>query len=235
MSLLYPAGHQFGDTNLDPVGAGKLYVYDNGTTNEASVYSNPALTASLSNPIVLDSSGRLTTNVYVDGSVAYTVKLNTSGNAELWSRDDVWGVIDLTDAIEKQDNDASGNTTGATVKHHDNNFYDVGMNVMPSTSVNSSTTLNEIHAGTFVRMTGASAGVSLTETTNNCPEGTTFTVMNANASTALTITQGTGQTLTLLDGGGGTTTGSRTLAAKGVCTIVKRGSADWYIWGVGLT
>ena len=94
MALLFPAGQQFGDSNLDPVGAGKLYVYDNETTNEASIYSDPELTASLSNPVVLDSAGRLTTNVYLDGSVAYTVKLDNSSDAEQWSRDDVFGWAD---------------------------------------------------------------------------------------------------------------------------------------------
>lgn len=94
MSMLFPAGQQFGDSNFDPVGAGKLYVYDNGTTNTVSLYSDPDLsTGALSNPVVLDSSGRLTTNVYLDGTSLYTVKLSTSADAELWSRDDVsgWG------------------------------------------------------------------------------------------------------------------------------------------------
>ena len=38
---------------------------------------------------MLDSSGRLTTNVYVAGTALYTVKLDSSADAELWSRDDV--------------------------------------------------------------------------------------------------------------------------------------------------
>lgn len=97
MALLFPAGQQFLDSNGDPIGAGKLYVYDNGTSNEASVYSDPSLTVSLSNSIVLDSAGRLTTNVYVANGTSYTVALYTSGNALVWSRDDIWGYTDGTD------------------------------------------------------------------------------------------------------------------------------------------
>lgn len=96
MALFFPSGQQFLDSNGDPVGAGKLYVYDNETTNSASVYSNPELSSALSNPVVLDSAGRLTTNLYADGSVPYTIKLDTSADAELWSRDDVYGWGDST-------------------------------------------------------------------------------------------------------------------------------------------
>lgn len=92
MALLYPAGYQFGDSNLDPVGAGSLYVYNNGTTVKATIYTDPALSVEASNPIVLDSAGRMTINIYVANNTAYTLTLDDSDDAEVWSRDDSWGI-----------------------------------------------------------------------------------------------------------------------------------------------
>jgi len=91
MSLLYPAGERFGDANLDPVGAGKLYVYDNGTPDQASIWSDPELTVAITQPAVLDSGGLLQTNVYVTDGTRYTVKLDDSDDAEVFTRDNTWG------------------------------------------------------------------------------------------------------------------------------------------------
>lgn len=63
-----------------PRAGGKLYFYDTGTTNPRATYSNTGLSIANSNPIVLDSAGRLTTNVY--GSGDYKVVLTNSDGTD---------------------------------------------------------------------------------------------------------------------------------------------------------
>lgn len=91
MALLYPAGQQFLDSNGDPVGAGSLYVYENETTTEASIYTNAALSTAASNPITLDAAGRMGSNIYVTDGTSYTITLDNSSAAEVFSRDNVFG------------------------------------------------------------------------------------------------------------------------------------------------
>ena len=61
--------------------------------------------------------------------------------------------------------------------------------------------------------------------------GTAITIRNQNSAGALTIAI-TSDTLRLA---GSTSTGSRTIAAGGVATIVKEGTTEWYIMGTGVT
>ena len=93
MALLYPAGYQFGDSNIDPVGAGNLHVYVNTTANDASIFTDPALTAAASNPHVLDSAGRMQTNLYVADGVSFTILVNDSADTTaIWPAvDNIWG------------------------------------------------------------------------------------------------------------------------------------------------
>lgn len=61
----WASGFQFFDNNGSPLNAGLLYIYDTGTTNERTVYKDSAAAASWTQPITLNSAGRLTSGVYV--------------------------------------------------------------------------------------------------------------------------------------------------------------------------
>lgn len=63
------------------------------------------------------------------------------------------------------------------------------------------------------------------------PVGSTFTIINQDAAGALTIAI-TSDTMRWAPDG---TTGSRTLAANGIATLIKVASTEWIISGVGLT
>lgn len=95
MALLFPAGYQFFDLNGDPLASGTINFYVSGTTTDKAVYSNSALSASLSNPYSLNSAGRLAVNVY--GSGNYTVLVKDSTGATVFSRDDVFGWNEIGD------------------------------------------------------------------------------------------------------------------------------------------
>ena len=76
---------------LSPLNGGELYFYDIGTTNPRDTWSDPGLGgANLNpNPITLNSAGRPTVGIFLDGE--YTVVLKTSGGATVWSRDVIPG------------------------------------------------------------------------------------------------------------------------------------------------
>ena len=50
---------QYFDDNGDPLAYGKIYFYETGTTTLKNTYSNENLTSANTNPVVLDSSGRI--------------------------------------------------------------------------------------------------------------------------------------------------------------------------------
>src|SRR5690242_13738459 len=52
-----------------PLVGGKLYIFQTATTTPQSAYSDSGLTAALSNPITLDSSGRIPQFFLADGTI----------------------------------------------------------------------------------------------------------------------------------------------------------------------
>lgn len=65
-------GDQFFDANGDPLNGGKVYYYEAGTTDAQTTYSDPAGSTANSNPLTLDSSGRLTVPVYLGDSDSFS-------------------------------------------------------------------------------------------------------------------------------------------------------------------
>lgn len=75
---------------------------------------------------------------------------------------------------------------------------------------------------------------------NNIPNGSTWIINNWQINTdtgTCTILEDTGVTLYWMDGSGSSTasTGTRTLAKQGVCTIRKHSLLQYHIWGSGLS
>jgi hypothetical protein len=71
----------------EPCAGGSLTFTNTGTTTPKAVWTDKANTISASNPHVLNSQGRPTTDLW--GSGSYRVVLKDSGGAVIWSRDDV--------------------------------------------------------------------------------------------------------------------------------------------------
>lgn len=161
---------------------------------------------------------------------------NSAGTVE-----DTWifcannGAVELRwnneDALITQNQNATGNTTGAQVNHHDLGFYDVGMNVTPLVGSTAALTIDDVHCGKLIRKTTAS-DIDITTTSNNIPNGGMVMVVNQTGSN-ITL-DATTVTLTHLTGAG-TATGDRTLANGGVATIYKRATSQFLCWGIGLT
>lgn len=65
-----------------PVANGKLFFFYTGTTNLAPIYSDPALTIPLTNPVQADAGARLP-NIYLDETITYRVRATNKNDVPL--------------------------------------------------------------------------------------------------------------------------------------------------------
>ena len=89
---------QYLDTKGDPLGAGKLYFYESGTSTPLDTYSDEALTTPNTNPVVLDGDGR-TGSIFLQNA-QYKVKLDTAADVNVWERDPVASAGDVIGDID---------------------------------------------------------------------------------------------------------------------------------------
>lgn len=88
---------QFFDDAGNVLASGKLYFYETGTTTPKNTYSDSALSIPNTNPVILDGEGRVATGdgeIFLSGD--YKVRLTDSSDVQLWERDPVSSVDDLT-------------------------------------------------------------------------------------------------------------------------------------------
>jgi len=258
LSPVAGAGWQFFDNSGAVLTGGLLYTYTAGTTTPVTTYQDSAGSVANANPIVLDSVGRVSAQVWLTTGAAYKLVLKTSTGTTLWTMDNLRGINDvsaiawaaitgtpttlagygITDSITAVTAAAtyapiaSPTFTGtASAKDELANTYNLGWRDCPQNSQGASYQLVLADRGKQVLMNGTS--ITLTVPANGTvafPIGTTIMVVNTD-STSLTIAITT-DTMTLANS---TTTGSRTLARNGMATLTKIGSTNWLIAGSGLT
>lgn len=96
---LLDVSRQFFDSNGDPLNGGKLYTYEGGTvsTNKAT-YQDDAGGSFHTNPIILDSAGRIPAEVWgTTGS--YKLKLTDALDSVIWTADGIVGINDQAGVI----------------------------------------------------------------------------------------------------------------------------------------
>jgi hypothetical protein len=145
----------------------------------------------------------------------------TSGSAILQFVDSAassqWAYISVTSAGNLSFTDSQGN------------LRPIGYRNLPPTAGTTGRSLALTDVGVLIPATGA-----MTVPPNSSVAfaiGDTVTIYNNSAST-ITITQGTGVTLRLI---GSATTGNRSLAQRGICTVVKVGTDEWVATGGGVS
>ena len=89
LSPLAGAGWQFFDNNGVPLAGGLLYSYYAGTSTFAPTYTSYLGNIQNSNPIVLDSSGRVTSEIWLTYAVGYKFVLQTASGVQIWSYDNI--------------------------------------------------------------------------------------------------------------------------------------------------
>ena len=93
LSALAGAGQQFFDNNGNPLSGGKLWSYQAGTTTPQTTYTTASGNVAHTNPIILDSAGRVATGqIWLTAGSNYKFTLMTSVNATLATWDNITGI-----------------------------------------------------------------------------------------------------------------------------------------------
>lgn len=92
LSPLAGAGWQFFDDNGDPLTGGLIYTYAAGTTTPLTTFTDSTGATPNTNPIVLDSAGRVTAQVFLTTGSSYKFVLQTSASVTIWTKDNIDGI-----------------------------------------------------------------------------------------------------------------------------------------------
>ena len=111
LSALAGAGQQFFDNSGVILSGGKLYSYAAGTTTPQTTYTSASGSTAHSNPIVLDSAGRVPTGeIWLTAGSNYKFALYTSANVLITTWDNITGI------------NGTGITTNASTVEYDPPF-----------------------------------------------------------------------------------------------------------------
>jgi len=93
LSALAGAGQQFFDNNGNPLSGGKLFSYAAGTTTPQATYTSASGSTAHTNPIVLDSAGRVATGeIWLTAGENYKFVLKTSTEVTIATWDNITGI-----------------------------------------------------------------------------------------------------------------------------------------------
>lgn len=262
LSAFAGAGAQFFTDDGVVLSGGKIYTYAAGTTTPTNTYTSSAGTAANSNPIILDSAGRLPEDMWLSEGVTYRFVLTDSTNVQIGEYDDIAGVNDIS----------AGSVAWSSITGTPTTLAGYGIsNALTSAQI--AATYAPIASPTFTGTplipdndtvsanyaVGYREAPQVSKTANYqlvladrgksiLMNGTSLTLtIPANSAVAFPIGTViivvnvnstalsiaiTTDTLTLANS---TTTGTRTLAQNGLATCVKIGSTSWLISGAGLS
>lgn len=106
LKLWRKAGEQFLDANGDPLAVGSLTFTETGTSNLISSYKDEQGSVAHTNPILLNSSGRLVDPVYIDDSLTFKEVIADNGvtveEADNYSLADSGAAASATFALPKR-------------------------------------------------------------------------------------------------------------------------------------
>jgi len=91
LSPLAGAGQQFFDNNGNPLTGGKLYTYSAGTTTPLAAYTTNSGAIAHTNPIILDSAGRVPSGgeIWLTLGFGYKFVLTTSADVVIATYDNI--------------------------------------------------------------------------------------------------------------------------------------------------
>ena len=94
LSAYSGAGAQLFDSNGTPLSGGLIYTYDAGTSTPLTTYTSSLGTVANSNPIVLNSSGRTTSEIWLIEGNDYKFILRNSSGVLIGTYDNIPGIND---------------------------------------------------------------------------------------------------------------------------------------------
>ena len=98
---LSPIGNsqQFFDNTGLPLNGGLIYTYQAGSSTALATYTDVSGSIANSNPIVLDSSGRLTNEIWLSYGYFYKFVVKTSAGTTLGTYDNIYGIVGVQTAV----------------------------------------------------------------------------------------------------------------------------------------
>jgi len=262
LSAFAGAGAQFFTDDGQVLSGGMIYTYAAGTTTPQNTYTAfDGLTAN-SNPIVLDSGGRLPEDMWLSQGVRYRFVLTDSSNVQIGEYDDIAGINDVsTESILWSSitgkpttvtgygiTDALTTTTAAAIYAPKASPTFTGTPLIPDNdTVNTNYAVGyreapQVSKTANYELVLADRGKSIlmngTSLTLTIPANSAVAfpigtvIIIVNVNSTALSIAITTDTLTLANS---TTTGTRTLARNGLATCVKIGSTSWLISGAGLS
>jgi len=194
LSQFAGAGAQFFDNNGVPLAGGLIYSYSAGTTTPQVTYTSNSGSIAQSNPIVLDSSGRVTSGeIWLVSNLSYKFVVQNSSGVQIASYDNLAGIassIDLSNVLAELANTSSNTQGDALIGFVQSNSSGFLSGAQASTVNNKLqefvSILDFIPVGTNTSTTDCSSYISAAISASNCvyiPEGvylinSTITIQN---------------------------------------------------------
>lgn len=98
LSPIWGAGAQLLDNSGNVLSGGKIYTYAAGTTTPATTYTSSNGITANSNPIILNSAGRVPYEIWLTDGIAYKFVLKDSNDTLIATYDNLTGINSSTDA-----------------------------------------------------------------------------------------------------------------------------------------
>lgn len=262
LSAFAGTGTQFFDNDGAILSGGLIYTYLAGTTTLQATYTSSIGNTANSNPIVLDSDGRLPYDIWLSAGIKYRFVVQDALGVQLSESDNIPGINDgsllsvpFSSVTSKPTTLAGyGITDGLTASTASTTYAPIASPTFTGTPVvPDNATVSANHAvgyrdapqnaqTTSYQLVFADRGKSilmngssltLTIPANSAVQFPIGTVIIVVNVNATPLSIAiTSDTLTLANS---TTTGTRTLAQNGLATCVKIAATSWLISGAGLT
>jgi hypothetical protein len=256
------AGAQFFTDDGSVLSGGLIYTYAAGTTTPQATYTSVVGDVTNTNPIVLDSGGRLPEDMWLAEGLKYKFVLSDSCGVQIGEYDDIAGVNDIstesiswsiitgkpttlagygiTDVYTKTASDAkfapiaSPTFTGTPlIPDNDTVSANYAVGYREAPQVSKTANYQLVLADRGKSILMNGTSLTLTIPANSAVAFPVGTVVIiVNVNSTALSIAITTDTLTLANS---TTTGTRTLAQNGLATCVKIGSTSWLISGAGLS
>lgn len=262
LSAFAGAGAQFFTDDNSVLSGGKIYTYQAGTAAPENTYTSVSGSTLNTNPIILDSGGRLPEDLWLSEGVKYRFVLTDSNDVQIGEYDDIAGVNDISTGtvpwsiITGTPTTVAGYgiTNALTISAAAATYAPIASPTFTGTPLipdNDSVSTNyavgyreapQVSKTDNYTLVLADRGKSIlmngTSKTLTIPANASVAfpvgtvIIIVNVNSSALSIAITTDTLTLANS---TTTGTRTLAQNGLATCVKIGSTSWLISGAGLT
>jgi hypothetical protein len=154
LSCFAGAGAQFFDNNGIPLVGGLLYTYAAGTTTQTATYTTSSGSVANSNPIVLDSAGRVPNEIWLINGSTYKFILQTSAAVQIGSWDNIPGSNDYSALLTT----LSGSTGSSNIGYTEGNSSAIATTVQAKLRQNisvfdfmTSAQIADVQAGTLTQ------------------------------------------------------------------------------------